>query len=94
MGAAEVEAFLTHLAVGKRVSFFFGSRIMFFRILRGRWWLFLGACVSFAIALLHVVVVLIGPDAYSFFGGPGLARQAESGPDWAAFLYFADATIR
>ena len=29
--------------------------------------------------LLHVVVVLIGPDAHSFFGGPGLARQAESG---------------
>jgi hypothetical protein len=38
-----------------------------------------GACVSLAIALLHVVVVLIGPDAYSFFGGPGLARRAESG---------------
>ncbi|MGQ0595081.1 MAG: hypothetical protein ACT4QB_21310 [Gammaproteobacteria bacterium] len=52
---------------------------MFFPILRGQWWLFLGACVSLAIALLHVVVVLIGPDAYRFFGGPGLARQAESG---------------
>ncbi|MGH8575831.1 MAG: hypothetical protein ACREXJ_02735 [Gammaproteobacteria bacterium] len=52
---------------------------MFLPILRGQWWLFLGACVSLAIALLHVVVVLIGPNAYSFFGGPGLARQAESG---------------
>jgi len=38
-----------------------------------------GACVSLSIALLHVVVLLIGPDAYSFFGGPGLARQTESG---------------
>ena len=54
--------------------------MIFFPILRGQWWLFLGACVSLAIALLHVVVVLVvGPDAYSFFGGPGLARQAESG---------------
>ena len=76
MGAAEVEAFPTHLAAAKRVSFFPGFLIMFFPILRGQWWLFLGACVSLAIALLHVVVVLIGPDAYSFFGGPGLARQA------------------
>ena len=76
---AEVEAFLTHLAAAKRVSFFLGPPIMFFPILRGQWWLFLGACVSLAIALLHVVVMLIGPDAYSFFGGPGLARQAESG---------------
>ena len=79
MGVAEVEAFLTHLAAAKRVSFFLGPPIMFFPILRGQWWLFLGACVSLAIALLHVVVMLIGPDAYSFFGGPGLARQAESG---------------
>jgi hypothetical protein len=58
---------------------FSGSLMMFFPILRGQWWLFLGACVSLAIALLHVVIVLIGPDAYSFFGGPGLARLAESG---------------
>ena len=79
MGAAEVEAFLTHLAAAKRVSLFRDPWIMFFPILRGQWWLFLGACVSLAIALLHVVVVLIGPDAYRFFGGPGLARQAESG---------------
>ncbi|MGH8583439.1 MAG: hypothetical protein ACREWG_11780 [Gammaproteobacteria bacterium] len=53
--------------------------MFFFPILRGQWWLFVGACVSLAIALLHVVVVLIGPDAYSYFGGPGLARQAASG---------------
>ena len=58
---------------------FLGSLMIFLPILRGQWCLFLGACVSLAIALLHVVVVLIGPDAYSFFGGPGLARQAESG---------------
>jgi hypothetical protein len=76
MGAEEVEAFPTHLGAGVVFS---ESLIMFFPILRGQWWLFVGACVSLAIALLHVVVVLIGPDAYSFFGGPGLARQAESG---------------
>ncbi len=52
---------------------------MFFPILRGQWWLLLGACVSLAIAVLHVLVVLIGPEAYSFFGGAGLARQAQSG---------------
>ena len=79
MGAAGVEAFPRHLAAAKRMFDFLGSLIMFFPILRGQWWLFHGACVSLAIALLHVVVVLIGPDAYSFFGGPGLARRAESG---------------
>ena len=59
---------------------------MFFPILRGQWWL---SCVSLSIALLHVVVVLIGPDAYSFFGGPGLARQAESGLWQSALMTLA-----
>jgi hypothetical protein len=41
--------------------------------------LLLGASVSFFIAILHVVIVLIGPSAYSFFAGARLARLALSG---------------
>lgn len=42
----------------------------------GRGWLLAAGGVSFAVALLHVVVVLIGPSAYSFFGGERMARLA------------------
>jgi hypothetical protein len=45
----------------------------------GRAWLLMAAAVSFFVAVLHVVIVLIGPSAYSFFGGQRLARLAESG---------------
>ncbi|MBA3494625.1 MAG: hypothetical protein H0T87_11065 [Gammaproteobacteria bacterium] len=45
----------------------------------GRAWLLMAAAVSFFVAILHVVFVLIGPSAYSFFGGQRLARIAESG---------------
>ncbi|MFH0350649.1 MAG: hypothetical protein ACHBMF_01770 [Chromatiales bacterium] len=45
----------------------------------GRAWLLMAAAVSFFVAILHVVIVLIGPSAYSFFGGQRLARLAESG---------------
>ncbi len=45
----------------------------------GRIWLILAALISFAIALLHVVIVFIGPPAYSFFGGARLAQLAASG---------------
>jgi hypothetical protein len=41
--------------------------------------LLIGASVSFFIAILHVAIVLIGPSAYSFFGGARLARLALSG---------------
>jgi hypothetical protein len=36
---------------------------------RGRIWLLLGAFVSLAIGVLHVIIVIIGPPAYSFFSG-------------------------
>ena len=43
----------------------------------GRAWLLMAAAVSFFVAILHVVIVLIGPSAYSFFGGQRLARLVE-----------------
>ncbi|MGH8656751.1 MAG: hypothetical protein ACREYE_33250 [Gammaproteobacteria bacterium] len=45
----------------------------------GRAWLLLAASVSFSVAILHVIVVFIGPAAYSFFGGERLARLAAGG---------------
>ncbi len=45
----------------------------------GRIWLLLGASVSFLVAILHVIIVFIGPAAYSFFGGERLARLAAGG---------------
>ncbi len=47
--------------------------------LRGWMLLLVAGCVSFLIAILHVVIVLIGPSAYAFFGGDRLARLALSG---------------
>ncbi|MGQ0595554.1 MAG: hypothetical protein ACT4QB_23840 [Gammaproteobacteria bacterium] len=41
--------------------------------------LLLAASVSFFVAILHVVIVLVGPSAYTFFGGERLARLALSG---------------
>lgn len=40
--------------------------------------LLLGAAVSFFLAILHVVIVYIGPEAYIFFGGEKLARASAS----------------
>ncbi|MGH8580356.1 MAG: hypothetical protein ACREVK_09660 [Gammaproteobacteria bacterium] len=39
----------------------------------GRAWLLLAASVSFVVAILHVIIIFIGPAAYGFFGGEGLA---------------------
>lgn len=50
-----------------------------------RAWLIAAAAVSFFVAFLHVVIVLIGPSAYSFFGGQKLARLALSG-SWTPAL--------
>lgn len=46
--------------------------------LDGRVLLILAASVSFFVAVLHVVIVLIGPSAYTFFGGERLAKLALS----------------
>jgi hypothetical protein len=53
---------------------------------RGRTWLLLGAFISLAIAVLHIVIVFIGPPAYSFFGGERLARLAAGGSSSPAVM--------
>ena len=43
-------------------------------------WLIAGGCLSAVAALLHLAVILGGPDWYRFFGaGEALARAAERG---------------
>jgi hypothetical protein len=46
---------------------------------QGRLLLLIAASASFFVAALHVVIVIIGPSAYTFFGGERLARLAVSG---------------
>ncbi len=47
---------------------------------RGRSWLVLGGCLSLIAALLHIGVIIGGPDWYRFFGaGEDMARMAERG---------------
>jgi len=41
--------------------------------------LFLGACANFAIALVHVGIVIVGSPAYLYFGAAGLADLAAQG---------------
>ena len=53
---------------------------------RGKTWLLLGAFISLAIAVLHVIIVFIGPPAYSFFGGERLARLAAAGSSSPAVM--------
>jgi hypothetical protein len=53
---------------------------MFLPILKGQWWLFLGASVSLVIALVHVAVAIIAPDACAFFGGWGWRVPRRPGP--------------
>jgi uncharacterized protein YhhL (DUF1145 family) len=48
--------------------------------LRGNSWLIAGGWLSLLAALLHVGVIIGGPDWYRFFGaGEGMARMAERG---------------
>ena len=43
-------------------------------------WFLIAAAGSFAIALLHLVIIFIGASAYRFFGaGEGMATHAEAG---------------
>jgi len=46
---------------------------------QGRVFLLIAASVSFFVVVLHVVIAIIGPSAYTFFGGERLARIAVSG---------------
>ena len=50
-------------------------------------WLILGGVLSFAVALLHVVMIFIGAPAYRYFGaGEDMATAAESGSAFPALL--------
>ncbi|CAA9322740.1 hypothetical protein AVDCRST_MAG84-1444 [uncultured Microcoleus sp.] len=50
-------------------------------------WLILGGILSFAVALLHVVIIFIGAPAYRYFSaGEDMAKAAESGSAFPAVL--------
>ena len=57
----------------------------------GRVLLILGASVNFAIAILHVGIVIAGEPAYLYFGAASLARLASAGSSLpaAATLFLA-----
>ena len=55
----------------------------------GRPWFILGGVSSLAVALLHLVIIFIGADAYRFFGaGEGMATHAEQGSLIPALMTF------
>ena len=55
----------------------------------GNQWLKLGGIVSFAVALLHVIIIFVGASAYRYFGaGEDMATAAESGSAFPALLTF------
>ena len=50
-------------------------------------WLILGGILSFAVALLHVIIIFIGAPAYRYFGaGEDMAMAAESGSAFPAVV--------
>ncbi len=56
----------------------------------GNMWLKLGAAASFAIALLHLVIIFIGAPAYRYFrAGEEMASMAEAGSFVPALITFA-----
>jgi len=53
----------------------------------GNQWLKLGGILSFAVALLHVVIIFVGAPAYRYFGaGEDMATATESGAVFPAVL--------
>lgn len=42
-------------------------------------WLTAAAALCFAIALLHLAIIFLGPDAYAYFGAPQLGRAEAAG---------------
>jgi hypothetical protein len=53
----------------------------------GNQWLKLGGILSFAVALLHLVIIFIGAPAYRYFSaGEDMAKSAESGSAFPAVL--------
>ncbi len=56
-------------------------------MLAGNQWLKLGGILSFAIALLHLIIIFVGAPAYRYFGaGEDMAMAAESGSAFPAVL--------
>ncbi len=52
-------------------------------------WLFTGVCLSLAAAVLHLAIIVGGPDWYRFFGaGEEMARGAELGSYFPALVTF------
>ncbi len=55
----------------------------------GNQWLKLGGIFSFAVALLHVIIIFVGASAYRYFGaGEDMATATESGSAFPALLTF------
>ncbi len=60
----------------------------------GNQWLKLGGILSFAVALLHIVIIFVGASAYRYFGaGEDMATAAESGSAFPALLTLVLAAI-
>ena len=56
--------------------------------------LLIAACLSIAIALLHVIIVFMGAPGYRYFGaGEEIARRAESGSLFPAALTLLIAVV-
>lgn len=56
----------------------------------GNQWLKMGGILSFAVALLHLVIIFIGAPAYRYFGaGEDMAKWAESGSLFPAMMTLA-----
>lgn len=53
----------------------------------GNQWLKLGGILSFAVALLHIIIIFVGASAYRYFGaGEDMAAASESGSAFPALL--------
>jgi hypothetical protein len=60
----------------------------------GNQWLKLGGILSFAVALLHVIIIFVGASAYRYFSaGEGMAKAAESGSAFPAVLTLVLAAV-
>ena len=57
-------------------------------------WLLAGGCLSLGAAVLHVLIVVGGPDWYRFFGaGEQMAMADQRGNWWPALITFAIAAL-
>lgn len=62
--------------------------------MNGNTQLIIAAMLSFFAALLHLAVILGGPDWYRSFGaGEGMAKLAESGSHYPTFITLAIASV-